>query len=91
MTKYFIRAGAVKSNQPPLPSGKTVAPNAPLSNGLFDLHRWLRNELTFLGIGFNDACCPNDPTAQPVRFNTTAGHLQYYNSVSNTWVTVPNL
>lgn len=89
--KYYIRAGFVESNARTSPQANVTGPNAPLSNGKFDLHRWLRGELTFLGIGFNDACCTNDPTAQPVRFNTTAGHLQYYNSVSNTWVTVPNL
>lgn len=88
-TKYYIRAGFVESNQPPLPSGQVRSPNAPLSNGKFDLRRWIKNELNFLSVAAVDPCCTPDPTNQPVRFNTTAGHLQYL--LNGVWTTVPNL
>lgn len=90
-TKYFIRAGFVESNQPALPSGKVGGPNPPLSNGKFDLRRWLKNELAFLRAPAVDPCCTADPTSQPTRFNTTSGHLEYLSASTGLWTTVPNL
>lgn len=85
-TKYFIRAGFVESNQPPKNgSQSTAGPNQPLSNGRFDLHRWLRNELASLSVMQFDPCCDTANTFAPVRYNVTTGHLQFLNPANNTW------
>lgn len=89
MTKYFIKAGYVRSNAKAAGGGALAGPNHPLSDGMFDLHRWLRNELVALSVSNVDTCCTPDATSQPVRFNTTAGHLQYL--LNGVWTTVPNL
>jgi len=61
--------------------------------GLFSLTKWFKKMLTAFHVAFNDDCCDAtaDPTNAPVRFNATAGHLQYYNYVNNTWTNVPSL
>lgn len=79
-TKYYIRAGFVESNQPPKAGGNVTGPNAPLSNGRFDLHYWLKRELASLSVSAVDACCTPDPTNLPMRYNQTAGKLQYLNA-----------
>lgn len=84
-TKYFIRQGAVKSNQPARPSGNVTGPNAPFSNGDFDLHRWLRNELAFLNVMQFDPCCDAAETFAPTRYNVTTGHIQFLNPSNATW------
>lgn len=85
VTRFFIQEGLIIK--------KTS--NAPADNqdaaGLFSLDKWFKKLLSRYGIAFNDKCCTNDPINQPVRFNTTAGHLEYFQTSTDTWVTVPNL
>lgn len=60
-------------------------------NGLFSLNKFFKKMLTRYNVAFVDVCCTEDPTNQSVRFNTTSGHLEYFHTTTNTWVTVPNL
>lgn len=83
--KYFIRAGYVESNARPGASGSTTGPNAPLSNGKFDLHRWLRGELNAVGVQVMDPCCDTAATLAPLRYNVTTGHIQYLNPSTSVW------
>ena len=79
-TEYFIQAGQVityTTDNPP--------------NGLFSLTKFFKKMLTRFNVAFVDTCCTEDPTNQPVRFNTTSGHLEYFKTTDNTWHTVPNL
>lgn len=75
-TKYYIRAGFVET------SSTTKGPNAPLTqqNGKFDLHLWLKRELSSLHIAATDDCCTQDDLNLPVRLNKTANKLQYLDS-----------
>lgn len=84
-TKYYIRAGYVESNQPARPSGNVTGPNAPFSNGKFDLHRWLRNELAYLNVMQYDPCCDTTETFVPLRYNFTTGHIMYLNPTTAVW------
>jgi hypothetical protein len=81
-TNYYIQQGQVITN---------TNDNPP--NGLFSLTTFFKKMLSRFHVAFNDDCCDAtaDPTNAPVRFNATAGHLQYYNYSNNTWTNVPSL
>lgn len=85
--KYYIRAGFVESNARAGAAGNSIGPNAPLSNGKFDLHRWLRSELASLNVMNVDACCTPDPTLLPLRYNFTLSKIQYLNT-SGVWTSL---
>ena len=78
--QYFIQNGFIIRSTSDSPA-----------NGLFSLTKWFKKMLTRYGVAFKDECCVEDPANQPVRFNSTSGHLEYYHTTTNTWVTVPNL
>lgn len=80
-TNYYIQDGLIVKK-----SNKTED-----IYGLFSLSKWLKKMFTRFGVAFNDTCCVNDPLNQPVRYNTTSGHLEYLNTTTDTWVTVPSL
>lgn len=84
-TKYYIRAGFVESNQPARSPQNINGPNAPFSNGKFDLHRWIRNELAYLNVMQFDPCCDTANTFAPIRYNVTTGHIQFLNPSNATW------
>lgn len=84
--KYFLRAGLVQSGDASHLGGKLVA-------GPFDLRKWLTAELDYLNIANDDPCCltstvnPPAPTMRPMRYNVTAGNMQYY-STEGIWVDI---
>lgn len=84
--EYFIQDGLIstKSNTDSNPSS---------TKGLFDLGKWLKRLLKRYHVPYVDQCCSVDVdvTSHSVRFNATAGHLQYYNAPTDTWINVPSL
>lgn len=86
-TKYYIPAGFVHSNAPAAGGNALAAPNTPLSKGRFDLHRWLRNELAFLGVANTDPCCTTGQTIFPLRYNSTSSHMERQQA-DGTWVAI---
>lgn len=87
MTKYTIAAGFVHSNATAKGGSALAGPNAPLSNGRFDLHRWLRNELAFLGVPNSDPCCTTGQTIFPLRYNATTSHMEKQNT-DGSWTAI---
>lgn len=78
--EYYIQQGQVirhtKDNPP---------------NGLFSLNKFIKQMFTRYNVPFQDECCTADPVNQTVRYDSTAGHLQYFNTTTKVWTNVPNL
>lgn len=85
VTRFFIQDGLIVKK-----SSNALAANQDAA-GLFSLDKWFKKMLARYKTAFVDTCCVEDPTNQPVRFNTTSGHLEYFHTTNNTWTTVPNL
>lgn len=77
--EYYLQSGLVQNTY------------TGTNQGLFSLTKFFKKMLSRFNVAFQDTCCTEDPTNQPVRFNTTSGHLEYFHTTTNTWVTVPNL
>lgn len=78
--EYYIQSGQVitqTSDNPP--------------NGLFSLVKFFKKVASWFHIPLVDDCCTADQTNLPVRYNATAGHVQYYNPNTQLWVNVPSL
>lgn len=79
--KYFLKAGLVYSTTP---GASTSSKQKPLTAGPFDLHLWLKRELSNLGVAQFDNCCAQDPLNTPIRYNQTASKIQYL-AANGTW------
>lgn len=60
-------------------------------NGLFSLNKLFKKLALRYNVPFVDTCCTIDPTNLPVRFNKTAGHVQYFDNITLVWTNAPNL
>lgn len=59
------------------------------SDGGFDLLRWLKKWLSYLGITTYDPCCDTASVVRPLRYNTTGDNTtEYYNGTAwvSTWI-----
>lgn len=72
--RYFIKAGNWSSFSQ--------------SEEDLDLERFIDKILKWSNVTHDPTCCTKNPLSRPVRFNQTAGELQYLNT-SNVWVAVP--
>lgn len=79
-TEFYIQQGQVI---------KYTTDNPP--NSLFSLNKFVKRMLTRYNVPYVDTCCTIDPTNLPVRFNKTAGHIQYFDNVTQVWTNAPNL
>lgn len=76
-TQYFLQDGQIlKYNQKANPSG------------LFSLNKFIKKMLTLFHVSFVDDCCESSPTSAPMRYNITAGNMQYYNADTQAWVDI---
>lgn len=73
-TQYYIQEGQV------VKFTKDTKPN-----GLFNLNKFFKKLADWFHIAYVDNCCTADETSLPIRYNKTAGKLQYYNDTNDTW------
>lgn len=60
-------------------------------NGLFSLNKLFKKLAARYNVPIQDVCCAADPLNQSVRYNTTSSHLEYFNTTTQVWTTVPHL
>lgn len=89
VARYFIQEGLIVKKQNS--NDKDYA-------GLFSLDKLFKKLLSRYHVAFEDDCCtanaaPNgtDVTNLPIRYNSTAAHVQYYNPTTKLWTNVPAL
>lgn len=68
-----------------LPSGLISTTYTGGKQGLFHLEKFFKRASDRFHVPYVDDCCTADVTNLPIRYNRTAGKLQYYNPDNDTW------